>query len=112
MHLWILAALAANASLLTVIALQINQVGHQLACIANQDNPPASEQYAYTETPYSELPYKVSFAKNDAYSAYRASNTEAIPVRIVGGNLPVTFKDGRIKVLVDSSDPIPVSIKK
>jgi hypothetical protein len=102
-HLWIFVALVANALLLCVIALQIKQVGHQLAGLANQDRPPALGQYAYAGNPASEKPYSVMFAKNERYSAYRASNSDPIPVKIV--NTPIS-----VEVENKLFDPILVKI--
>lgn len=105
LHQWILAALLANAVLLCVIALQIKQVGHQITCLANQDRIPVSEPYAYARMPASEHPYSVSFAKNENYSAYRVSNSDPIPVRVVNTPLTVGVKN-------DLWNPILVEIKK
>ena len=104
-NLWILVALFANIVLLSVIALQIKQVGNQLACMANQNNAPASGQYAYSSMPTSENPYTVSFAKNEGYTAYRVSNSDPIPVRVVNTPLTVGVKN-------DLWNPILVEIKK
>lgn len=102
-HLGILAALATNALLLSVIAFQIKQVGNQLTSLSNHDRLPTIEQYAHAGTPGFEQPYEARFAKNETYSAYRASNSDPIPVRIVGTPL---------KVFVDNGyyDPIPVKV--
>ena len=112
-HIWILAALAANALLLAVIALQIKQVGNQLTYMAEQDLPHTTGEYVCAETPPSNLPYQVSFAKYDGYSAYRASSSDPIPVRIVGTPLPVTIDDSKVNVVVENSswDPVPVTMK-
>ena len=102
-HIWILAALLANALLLCVIALQIRQVGHQLTSLARQDNAP--EPYAYSGMSASEHPYSINFAKNEGYTAYRVAKTEPIPVRIVDTPLSVEVKN-------DPWHPIPVTEKK
>ena len=100
-HLWILGALFANALLLSVIALEIRRVGHQLTFLSGQDSVQAPNPYAYSGMSTPEQPYSIDFAKNENYAAYRVAKTEPIPVRIVGEPLSVLVKN-------DQWHPIPV----